>query len=67
MTTSVNSTVNLAENRGPELLIIIWIFTVLTILVVGLKLFTRVNILHAFGFDDFFIIISTVSRATRYS
>ena len=51
-----------ADTRGPELLIIIWIFTVITILVVALKLFTRAHILHALALDDLFIFFSAVSQ-----
>ncbi|KAI1778659.1 hypothetical protein F4818DRAFT_306297 [Hypoxylon cercidicola] len=48
------------ENRGPELLAIIWVFTVLAVITVGLKLLTRAHMLHALGWDDFFIFFSAI-------
>jgi hypothetical protein len=51
---------NGSDTRGTDLWIVIWIFTIIAMLVVGLKLFTRANILHAFGLDDFFIFVSSV-------
>ncbi|KAI1398504.1 hypothetical protein F4819DRAFT_468438 [Hypoxylon fuscum] len=48
------------ENRGPELLAIIWVFTILAIITVGLKLVTRAHMLHALGWDDFFIFFSAI-------
>lgn len=48
------------EDRGLELLVVIWVFTILAIGVVGLKIFTRAHILHALGWDDFFIFLSLV-------
>lgn len=52
---------DLTETRGPELLVVTWIFTALTIIIVSLKLYTRTSILHALGIDDFFIFLSAVS------
>jgi len=48
------------EDRGPELLAIIWIFTILSSIVVGIKIFTRIRVLNALGWDDFFIFLSSV-------
>lgn len=48
------------DDRGSELLAIIWIFTVLAVITVSLKIFTRAQILHALGVDDIFIFISLV-------
>ncbi|GAM84863.1 hypothetical protein ANO11243_028650 [Dothideomycetidae sp. 11243] len=48
------------QDRGPELLAVIWVFTSLTIIVVALKAFTRAHVLHALGWDDFFIFFSAV-------
>ncbi|OTA55119.1 hypothetical protein K449DRAFT_357701 [Hypoxylon sp. EC38] len=46
------------ENRGPELLAITWVFTALAVIIVAIKLVTRAHMLHALGWDDFFIFIS---------
>lgn len=50
------------ENRGPELLAIIWIFTILAMLTVGVKTYTRMNIIRQTGLDDVLIFFSMVSR-----
>ncbi|KAI5921321.1 hypothetical protein F4810DRAFT_712571 [Camillea tinctor] len=47
------------EDRGPELLAIIWVFTILSIIVVLLKFISRAHI-HQLGWDDFFILLSAV-------
>lgn len=61
MATNPATQLDLTETRGPELLIVTWIFTSLTIIVVSLKLYTRTSILHALAIDDFFIFLSAVS------
>ncbi|KAI1633662.1 hypothetical protein F4809DRAFT_622384 [Biscogniauxia mediterranea] len=48
------------EDRGPELLAIIWVFTSLAIIAVLLKFVSRAHILHALGWDDFFILLSVI-------
>ncbi|ETS80241.1 hypothetical protein PFICI_07770 [Pestalotiopsis fici W106-1] len=48
------------EDRGPELLAIIWVFTALAIITVTLKVITRAHILRGLTWDDFFILISLV-------
>lgn len=48
------------DDRGLELLVVSWVFTALATGIVGLKIFTRAHILHALGWDDFFIFLSTV-------
>ena len=47
-----------AEDRGTELLAVIWPFTALAIIVVTLKLFSRAHILHSVGWDDGLILFS---------
>ena len=49
-----------SEDRGTQLLAIIWVFTALAVITVSLKLFTRFHVLHALGLDDFFIFLSLV-------
>ncbi|KAI9839333.1 MAG: hypothetical protein M1837_002218 [Sclerophora amabilis] len=51
----------LAENRGPTLITVGWIFTSLAIVVVVLRLFTRFRLTRNSGLDDYFIIASLVS------
>ncbi|OTB02432.1 hypothetical protein M426DRAFT_322709 [Hypoxylon sp. CI-4A] len=48
------------ENRGPELLAVIWVFTTISMVTVGLKLLARAHVLHALGWDDFFIFFSAM-------
>ncbi|KAK9424385.1 putative Integral membrane protein [Seiridium unicorne] len=48
------------DDRGPELLIITWVFTALAIILVALKLFTRQRFLQGLGWDDFFIFLSLI-------
>lgn len=50
-----------SDNRGPELLGLIWTFTTVSIATVALKLFTRRKFLQGLGWDDFFIFLSLVS------
>ena len=54
------STIGEDDNRGPELLAVIWVFTVLALVVVVAKFYTKVKILHDLGLDDLFIILSTL-------
>lgn len=49
------------DNRGLELLAIIWVFTALAVITVILKIFTRARILHTLDIDDFFIFFSLVN------
>lgn len=49
------------QNRGPELVAVIWVFTALASFVVSLRLFTRVKILKETALDDVFTILSLVS------
>lgn len=48
------------QNRGPELVAVIWVFTALASFVVSLRLFTRVKILKETALDDVFTILSLV-------
>ncbi|CAG8977286.1 hypothetical protein HYALB_00012978 [Hymenoscyphus albidus] len=61
MATVQQVALDLTESRGPDILVISWIFTILTVIVVSLKLFTRASILNALAIDDFFIFVSAVS------
>ena len=49
-----------ADNKRHEILTVGWIFTSLSIVVVTLKLWTRVRLLHLQGYDDALVVISVV-------
>jgi hypothetical protein len=53
-------TVDLTENRQSEILIIAWVMTGAALSTVATKLFTRLRIIRVIGWDDFFIVLSTV-------
>ncbi|KAI4106720.1 MAG: hypothetical protein LQ339_002911 [Xanthoria mediterranea] len=45
-------------NTGPSILIITWLFTGISTVVVGLKIWTRLNIIRQFGADDVLTILA---------
>lgn len=47
-----------ADDRGPELLAILWVFTILAFGVVTSKLYMKAKILQGTGLDDFFVFLS---------
>lgn len=49
------------EDRGPDLVAVTWVFTALAVIVVCLKVFTRVKIIKEPALDDFFTVLSLVS------
>ncbi|KAL9025195.1 MAG: hypothetical protein Q9196_005943 [Gyalolechia fulgens] len=46
------------HNRGPELLVVTWIFTVLALLVVITRFYTKVRVLRNIGLDDGLVALS---------
>ena len=52
------------DNRAPELLAVLWAFTILALIVVLLKICTRLRIIHETGLDDFFVFFSMVRSRT---
>lgn len=48
------------QNRGPALLIVIWVLTGLAVIVVSIKIYTRIKIIHAPLLDDIFIVLALV-------
>lgn len=48
-------------NLGPSLLAVEWLFTVISTLVVALRLYVRLRVLRKFNIDDCMIIITLVS------
>lgn len=53
------------ENRAPELLAVLWTFTTLALVVVLVKVYTRVKIIRETGLDDFLILFSMVNPTSR--
>lgn len=49
------------ENKGTAFLVIALLFTTLALMVVGLRIYIRIWISRAFGWDDGMIIFSLVS------
>lgn len=47
-------------NRGPTLVIVIWILTVLALIVVSIKIYTRITIIREPALDDFFTGLAVV-------
>lgn len=52
-------------DAGPSILIITWLFTGISTVVVGLKIWTRLNIIRQFGADDVLTILALVYRPSR--
>lgn len=48
------------QNRGPELLAVIWTFTILALLVVIAKFYTKARVLHKTGVDDALVVLSMI-------
>lgn len=53
-------TTHSSESRQTEVLTVAWVMTGTATLIVGIKLFARVKIVRAIGWDDFFIFFSLV-------
>lgn len=49
------------ENKGTSFLIIALFFTILALMFVSLRIYTRIWITRAFGWDDKLIILSIVT------
>lgn len=58
----------MADNRGPELLIVNIVFFVVSAIIVLLRCYTRAFVAKAFGKDDWLMVIATVSatHASRW-
>lgn len=48
------------QNRGPRLVIVIWLLTSLALIVVSVKIYTRIKIIREPALDDFFTVVSVV-------
>ncbi len=57
---NTNCTINMAENRGPQLLAVNIFFSTLTGIIVLLRCYTRVVIVKAFGADDWIMLVAMV-------
>lgn len=51
------------DNRGSELLAVLWAFTALATVIVVLKIYTRFKIVHETGLDDVLIFLSMVNSS----
>lgn len=68
MSTGFDENVDYSESRQAMAHAVAWVFTGIAVVAVILKLFTRVDRFHKLGWDDFFIVFSTVSiRAIKFS
>ncbi|KAL8645310.1 MAG: hypothetical protein Q9226_007362, partial [Calogaya cf. arnoldii] len=45
-------------SAGPSILIITWLFTAISTIIVGLKVYTRLKIIRQFGADDILTILA---------
>ena len=52
-------------NRGQDLVIVTWVFTTLALVIVGLKVYTRIKILREPALDDVFTVLAVVSLSLR--
>ncbi|KAL8727666.1 MAG: hypothetical protein Q9166_005902 [cf. Caloplaca sp. 2 TL-2023] len=50
----------LKQDRGPRLVIIIWVFASLTLTAVSIKVWTRIKVLHRSGLEDFLMLSAWV-------
>ena len=60
MSTGFDENVDYSESRQAMAHAVAWVFTGIAVVAVILKLFTRVDRFHKLGWDDFFIVFSTV-------
>jgi hypothetical protein len=49
---AATTTVNLSESQGPTAVAICILFAVITFIVISLRLFSRIFIIHSTGLDD---------------
>lgn len=54
------------QDRGPSLVIVIWVFAALSLSVVSIKVWTRMKILHRSGIEDLFIFSGWASAALDF-
>lgn len=56
-----DSSVDLSENKGPGLLIVIALMPALAFLIVCIRLHVRLFVVHSVGRDDWLILVASVS------
>ena len=49
------------QDRGPTLIAVTWTFTAMALMVVGVKVYTRLKIVRETALGDLFIMLSMVS------
>lgn len=55
----------LKQDKGPQLVVITWVFASLAFVVVSIKTWTRFRILHQSGLEDLFVFLAWVSIDAR--
>ncbi|KAJ4367721.1 hypothetical protein N0V86_009842 [Didymella sp. IMI 355093] len=53
-----SQTIDLAEDRQNEVLIVAWVTTGAAFVTVAFKIFTRFQVVRIIGWDDFFVVFS---------
>lgn len=53
------------QDRGPSLVIVIWVFAFLTLATVSIKVWTRCKILHRSGIEDLLMFLAWVSLSVE--
>lgn len=48
------------QNRGPTLVIVVWVLTCLALMVVSVKIYTRIEIIREPALDDVFTVLAVV-------
>lgn len=48
------------KTRGPTLLVIVWILGAITLILFGLRMYTRSRITHNLGLDDAILVVALV-------
>lgn len=56
-----------SHSTGPAILAVSWVFTAISAIVVGLKIWTRVKIIRETGLDDILTVIALVRGRISYS
>lgn len=60
--TSAQQASYMQETRAPVLRAVMWVMSIVPLIVVLMRLYVRVFLKRVFGWDDFIIIIATVSK-----
>lgn len=50
------------REKAPMMVGVLWMFQVIAFILVGLRLYTRLVVVHAYGIDDHFFNLSVVNK-----